>query len=150
MTQFNPNISELGRPIANERVLMASSSLSASTAISVTNFDGIGAMFFMNITSAFPGSASTTYALKVKMVVPNNTALTITLGATTPMSASGTTTLCIYPGALRSSTAPSASTDANLAVFGCPLPRAFNVVASLSTGATSKEVVMSIGMVTLY
>ena len=99
MTQFNPNISELGRPIANERILMASSSVSASTAISVTNFDGIGAMFFMNITSAFPISAST---------------------------------------------------DADLAVLGCPLPRTFNVVASLSTGATSKEVVMSIGMITFY
>jgi hypothetical protein len=129
---------------------MASSSLSASTAISVTNFAGRGAFFFMNITSAFPGSASTTYALKVKMSMPNATASSVTLAAMTPASASGAYVLCVYPGALRSSTAPSASTNALMAVFGCPLPANFTVMVSLSTGATSKEVVMSLGMTTIY
>lgn len=150
MSQFNPDFNELNQPVHQERILMPSTSLSASTAIAVTNFAGRGAMFFMNITSAFPGSGSTTYALKVKAIMPNAVLSAVTIAACAPMSASGVSTLIIYPGALRSSTAPSASTDAAMAVFGCPLPRTFNVVVSLSTGATSKEVTMSLGMTTLY
>ncbi|SRR6266404_4442870 len=150
MSVFNPAINELNQPVHQDAILMPSSSLSASTAISITNFAGRGAYFFMNITSAFPGSASTTYALKIQMKQPNAQLSAVTLAAMTPASASGVYVLCVFPGALRSSTAPSASTNAALAVFGCPLPANFNVVVSLSTGATSKEVVMSLGMTTIY
>ncbi|MGH7273253.1 MAG: hypothetical protein ACREIQ_02175 [Nitrospiria bacterium] len=150
MSQFNPDINDQGVPLGLEKILMPSSSLSASTAISITNFAGKGAYFFMNVTSAFPGSGSTTVALKVKMIPPNATASAVTLAAMVPRSASGMNVLCIYPGALRSSTAPSASTDAIMAVFGSPLPRTFNVVASMSTGATSKEIVLSLGMTAIY
>ena len=123
-------------------ILMASSSLSASTAIAVTNFSGRGIYAYMNITSAFPASGSTTYTLKVKTIPPNATASGTTIAACPPRSASGMTTLCIYPGAVvGSNSAGTAITHS-----GFPLPRDFRVVASLSSGATSKEVVMSIGI----
>ena len=126
-------------------ILMASTSLSASTAIEVTNFNGRGIYAYMNITSAFPGSGSTTYTLKVKSVPPNASASGTVIAACPPRSASGLTTLCIYPGAVvGSNSAGTAITHS-----GFPLPRNFKVVASLSSGATSKEVVMSIGMHTI-
>lgn len=126
-------------------ILMASTSLSASTAIAVTNFSGRGIYAYMNITSAFPGSGSTTYTLKVKTIPPNASASGTVIAACPPRSASGMTTLCIYPGAVvGSNSAGTAITHS-----GFPLPRNFSVVASLSSGATSKEVVMSIGMHTI-
>lgn len=143
MSQFDPSLDQFGKPIQTSTVLMASSSLSASTAISVTNFYGRGAMFFMNITSAFPGSASTTYTLKIKTAMPNATASSAVLCACSPRSASGAVVLVVYPGA-------ALTQGAALTVAGFPLPLNFTVVASLSTGATSKEVVMSLGMTTLY
>lgn len=161
MSQFDPTLNQQGFPVNTDldafgnrlhvdTILMASSSLSAGTAISVTNFAGRGALFYMNITSAFPGSGSTTYTLKIQLRQPNAVNSAVTLCACAPMSASGVSTLVVFPGALRSSTAPSTSVNAALAVMGCPLPRNFSVVVSLSTGATSKEVVMSLGMTTIY
>lgn len=122
-------------------VLMASTSLSASTAIAVTNFCARGIMAFMNITSAFPGSASTTYALKVKAVSPLSVGATVVLAAATPRSASGQSTVMIYPGI-------AASAGVNCQV-NCVLPRDIQIVASASLGATSKEVVLSLGMMFL-
>lgn len=150
MSVLDPSIDSQGRSIHQDRILMPSTSLSASTAISVTNFAGRGAIFFMNITSAFPGSSSSTVALKVKIVQPNALLSAVTIAACTPTSVSGVSVLVCYPGALRSSTAPSVSTNAALYVMGCPLPANFSVVASFSSGATSKEVVMSLGMTTIY
>lgn len=121
------------------QVLMAATSMSASTAIEVTNFNGRGIYAYMNITSAFPGSGSTTYTLKIQTIPPNASASGTVVAACPARSASGISTLCIYPGLLIASI--SAITISNM-----PLPRRFRVVASLSTGATSKEVVMSLGM----
>lgn len=123
-------------------VIMAATSLSASTAVPVTNWTGRGIMAFMNITSAFPGSASTTYALKVKVVDPTGIAGTyVTLGAASPRSTSGVSTVTIYPGI-----AVSAGNNCQVNMV---CPRDLVIVASLSTGATSKEVVMSLGMTIL-
>jgi hypothetical protein len=129
-----------------DKILMASSSLSASTAISVTNFNGRGIYAYMNITSAFPGSGSTTYTLKIKAIQPNALLSAQTIAAAPPMNASGCSILCIYPGASKTTGSNSTSAIANLAVASLPMPRNFQVVASLSAGATSKEVVMSLGM----
>lgn len=124
-------------------VLMTSRSLSASTAISVTNFNARGLIAFMNITSGFPTSGSTTYALKVKMIPPNSTASAVTIAASPPRSASGMVTLVVYPGV----TIGSASGAGTLTTYsGFPLPRDIQVVASASLGATSNTVVMSLGM----
>lgn len=123
------------------QILMAASSLSASTAISITNFNGRGIFAIMNISSAFPGSASTTYALKIRVSNPLSAGSTIVLGSATPRSASGVSTLCIYPG-IAASAGPNAQVS-----MGCP--RDLQIVASLSTGATSKEVVMSLAVMTL-
>ena len=124
------------------QILMAATSLSASTSIDVTSFNGRGIYAYMNITSAFPGSGSTTYTLKVKTIPPNASASGSVIAACPPRSASGMTTLCIYPGA----TVGSNSAGTAITHSGFPLPRDFRVVASLSSGATSKEVVMSLGM----
>jgi hypothetical protein len=144
-TLFNETTSDLQRG-NTDLVLMASSSLSASTAIAVTNFNGRGIFAYMNITSAFPGSASTTWALKLKAIQPNATASAVTLAACFPASASGAYVLCVYPGASKATASGSTSAQANLAVASLPVPRNFQIVASLSTGATSKEVVMSLGL----
>lgn len=130
-----------------DQVLMASTSLSASTAIAAINHNGRGIMAFMNITSAFPGSASTTYTLKIKAIQPNATASAVTICAAPPASVSGAYVLCLYPGAVKPTV--SISGAANVAIFGGPCPRNFQVVASLSSGATSKEVVMSLGLTIL-
>lgn len=119
-------------------VLMASTSLSAGTAIAVTNFGARGILAFMNITSGFPGSASVTYCLKVKAVSPLSVGATVVLAAATPRSASGQSTVMIYPGI-------AASAGVNCQV-NCALPRDLQIVASASLGATSKEVVLSLGM----
>lgn len=129
-----------------DQVILASSSVSASQVVTVTNFNGRGIYAYMNITSAFPGSGSTTYALKIKAVQPNATTSAQTIAACAPVSASGCTVLCVYPGASKATGSNSTSAIANLAVASLPLPRTFQVVASLSTGATSKEVVMSLGL----
>ena len=122
-------------------IIMASTSLSASTAVPVTNWTGRGIMAFMNITSAFPVSASTTYALKVKAIDPTAANSFVTIGAATPRSASGVSTVTIYPGI-----AVSAGVNCQVNMV---CPRDIVIVASLSTGATSKEVVMSLGMMIL-
>jgi hypothetical protein len=145
MSNFDPKAppySPPGGPYNFEEVLMASTSLSASTAIAVNNFTGRGLYAFMNITSAFPGSGSTTYTLKIKLVPPNATASAVTLCAAPARSASGMVVLCVYPGAV----VGSASATTGITHCGFPLPRSFQVIASASFGATSKEVVMSLGM----
>jgi hypothetical protein len=139
--QYYPNESGGEVPVFGNRagvILMAATSLSASTAIPVTNWNGRGIMAFMNITSAFPGSASTTYALKVRAVNPLSAGTYVVLGSATPRSASGVSTVTIYPGI-------AASAGPNAQINMC-VPRDIQIVASLSTGATSKEVVLSLGM----
>lgn len=124
------------------QVLMASSSISASTAISVTNFNARGIYAYMNITSAFPGSGSTTLALKIKAIPPNATASTMTIAAVAARSASGQVAICMYPGAI----AGSASADALITTSGRPVPRDFQVVASYSSALANPALTLSIGM----
>lgn len=124
------------------QVLMAASSISASTAISVTNFNGRGMYAFMNITSAFPGSGSTTLALKVKFIPPNASSSAVTMVASAAQSASGMTVLCVYPGL----TTGSGSAATNVTTLGLPLPRDFQIVASYSSAAASAALTVSLGL----
>lgn len=125
------------------QVLLAPSGISASTAISVTNFNARGFYAFMNITSAFPGSGSTTLALKIKALPPGLvTASAVTIAAIAARSASGIVTICMYPGAI----AGSASADALITTTGRPAPRDFLVVASYSSAAASASLTVSLGL----
>lgn len=137
--QFNETDQEFVRANTAQQ-LMASSSISAATAIAVTNYNGRGIMAFMTITTAFPGSASLTYTLKVKAVNPDTSA-TIVLGAAAARSASGVSILTIYPGIAASA---GANAQVNMAV-----PRNLQVVASMSAAVASTNVAMSLGMMIL-
>jgi hypothetical protein len=121
-------------------VAMPATSLSASTAIAITNWNAQGIIAFMNITSAFPGSASTTYCLKIKAVSPLSTGATVVLGACTPRSSSGQSVLMLAPGIQVFS-----ATTGPISTFSIGVPRDIQIVASASLGATSKEVVLSLG-----
>lgn len=111
--------------------LLASSSLSASTAIAgIANPNCKGALFILDVT-ALPGSGSTTIALKLQTVLPR----TATFAARAAVSASGAAVFMVYPGI-----------SASAGGVASPLPRTFNALISLSTGATSKECVLSLTM----
>lgn len=144
MSNFDPRMpSGQLNAINTADVLMASSSISATTAIAVTNFNARGAYVFMNITSAFPGSGSTTLALKVKALAPGLvTASAASIAAVPAVSASGMTVLCVYPGAI----AGSSSAVAGVTTVGRPIPRDFLVVASYSSAAASAALTVSIGI----
>lgn len=144
MSQFDPRMPPGNLNAINTGdVLMAAASISASTAISVTNFNCTGAYVYMNVVSGMPpGSASVTIALKIKSVPPNQTASAVTLAATPVASATGTIVLCMYPGAI----AGSGSAAALVTTCGRPLPRDFQVVASISSGAASFGCVVSLGI----
>lgn len=114
--------------------------LTASATVSIgplTNINARGGVFFLDIAS-MPGSASTTVALKVKMVDPA-AGRQITIGTLAARASTGISALVIYPGI-------AASAGSALAQVNLMLPRTFNVVASVSAGATSKDCVFSIGM----
>lgn len=111
-------------------VAILSGTVSASTATAVQNFSCRGGLFILDITS-LPGSASTTVALKLMTTNPR-TATFATLAA---LSSTGTVMLTVYPGVAESAGMRSA-----------PLPRNFTARLSLSTGATSKEVALSLTM----
>ena len=121
---------------------MASTSLTASTAISVTNYNARGCYAYMNITTLAAASGSTTWTLKIKITPPNADTSAVTICAAPPRSATGMTVLCVYPGAVvGSNSAGTAITHS-----GFPLPRDFQIVASLSSGATSKGCTMTLGL----
>lgn len=113
-------------------VLAAGTVLSASTAVSVGNLGCRGGLFMMDITS-FPGSASTTAALKITVVDPIG-GRTATLATRAAVSATGQALLMVYPAPL------SASAGAQVGI----LPRTFNVKVSVSTGAASGGVTLSL------
>lgn len=128
--------------IYNQTVIaMAASSLTGSTAVPITNFNGRGIMAWMQIDSFAAGSGSTTYALKLKVTNPLGGG-NVTLGGAPALSASGVSTLMIYPG-ITTATAV-ANTQLNIAV-----PRDLQIVASLSAGATSKGAVVSLAYMIL-
>ena len=110
--------------------VLASSSLSASTAVSVQNFGCRGALFILNVTQ-LPGSASTTVALKLRTTAP----AAFVFAARAAISATGAAGFMCYPGI-----------SASVGGVSTPLPRAFEALLSLSTGATSKECVLSLTM----
>lgn len=126
------------------KVLMASSSISATTAVAFTNHNARGIVAFMTISTAFPASASLTYTLKVKMTDPSS-GITVTLAAAPPRSASGTDALVIYPGAI----AGSASAGATVTRAGMPVPRDIIVTASMSALVASTNVAMSLGLMSI-
>lgn len=143
MSQFDPRQPPSPGGVNTGDVLLAAASISASTAISVTNFDGTGIYAYMNVVSGMPpGSASVTIALKIKSIPPNATASAVTIASTPVVSATGTVVLCMYPGAA----AGSGSAAALVTTCGRPLPRDFQVVASISSGAASFGCVVSLGM----
>ena len=110
-----------------------SASVTAGTNYSLVNDFGRGIIAFFTIHS-LPASGSTTAALKIRAVDPVTGGFSNLL-AGAARSASGTTVMMVGPGI---------STSA----LGVPalLPRDLNLLLSLSTGATSKDVVYSIGI----
>lgn len=144
MSNFDPRMPDGPlNAINTSDVLMAASSISASTAISVTNFNARGIYAYMNVISGMPpGSASSTIALKIKTIPPNATASAVTIAAGPLSSATGCFVLCMYPGAI----AGSGSVNALVSTCGRPLPRDFQVVASISSAAASKGFVVSLGI----
>lgn len=112
-------------------LLATSTSLSASTAIAgISNRGCKGALFLLDV-SAVPASGSTTIALKLNIDSPR----TATFAARAAVSAAGIVTFMVYPGI-----------SASAGGIASPLPRTFSAKLSLSTGATSKECVLSLSM----
>lgn len=112
--------------------VLAAVSLSASTAIAgLTNAGCRGALFAVNVTQ-LPGSASTTIALKIFTTVGGSN---VAFAQRTPISATGVSLFMVYPGI-----------SASAGGVASPLPKTFGANLSLSTGATSKEVVLSVTM----
>lgn len=105
-----------------------SGSLSASTAVSILNHGCRGALFVLNVTS-LPGSASTTIALKLRTTSP----AAFVFAARAAVSATGAVGFMVYPGI-----------SASAGGVSSPLPKRFEALLSISTGATSKECVLSL------
>lgn len=116
--------------------LRAALTASANVTLTTTNVNSRGAIFFFDIAS-LPGSGSTTLALKVQMVDPVGGRAAI-IAAGVARSATGMTTLVVHPEVL---SAVSATKVTNFV-----LPRNVQCYVSQSSGATSKDVVWSIGM----
>ena len=130
--QFNGTDHELVR--ANtEQTVRASGTASATVQSSdITNFNFSGAIFFLDITSV-PGSGSATVSLTIqgKDPVSGNYANLFT----SAQVSAGTTAVMFYPGI-------SSSANGTTGI----LPRTFRVQSNVSAGATSKDVVFSVGM----
>ena len=122
------------------QTIMAASSVSASTAVLVTNTNGRGIIAWMEITSGLPpGSASVTIALKVQMVAPVGTNRFKTLATSGPGSASGSFAVAIYPG-MSSTAVTGVSFNAGI------VPRDLRILASISSAAASFGCVMALGV----
>lgn len=113
--------------------VIVSASASASTTYPLINDFGRGMIAHFTIHS-LPASGSTTLALKIQATDPA-TGSFFTLLAGAARSASGMTTMMIGPGI-----SASALGVATL------VPRSLRLLVSASTGATSKDVVFSIGV----
>lgn len=124
------------------RVLMAATSVSASTAVTVTNY-GRGIIAWADITSGLPpGSASTTFALKVQAVSPVGTNRWVTLATTTARSVSGIVACAVGPALTE--TSGVAYAQANRLV-----PRDVRILASISSAAASFGCVLALGLSTI-
>ncbi len=129
--QSPPNI------LNQAQIVVISQSASAATNFSVTNLYSDGMQVFFTVHS-LPGSASTTAALKVRMVDPATGAM-VSIGGCPARSTSGTTMLSVSPFMNSASSGGSPNIMAQV-------PLNMNFLVSLSTGATSKDVVFSIGV----
>lgn len=139
--EFNETDNDLVRG-NTDQVLLAATSVSASTAVTATNY-GRGIIAYMEITSGLPpGSASVTIALKVQAVSPVGTSRFVTLATTTAKSVSGITALAIGPGLTE--TAGVAYSQANRLV-----PRNIRILASISSAAASFGCVLALGLSTI-
>lgn len=111
--------------------LFGSVTISATTvASSITNRGCRGALFILDVTG-YPGSASATIALKLQTTVPR----TATFAARAAVSGSGAAVFMVYPGI-----------SASEGGVSCPLPHSFNALLSVSAGATSKDITLSLTM----
>ena len=126
-------------------VAVLNTTISASTAYNVINQNCRGALFYLKV-SAFPGSLSTTIALKVRMAQdPIAAAGTQFIIAAFPaVSSSAGVAFMVYPAPMTVQAASGFSSSTNYACS--PLPRNYQVLLSLSTGATSKEVTFSLSV----
>lgn len=111
--------------------IIASTTISASTATAVTNPMCKGALFIVDITS-FPGSASTSVMLKFQIDTPRTA---VFAARAAQLAITGAYAVMVYPGI-----------SASAGGIPCPLPRNFTAKLSLSTGATSKETTLSLSM----
>ena len=127
-------------------IAIAGTIISASQAYNIINQNCRGALFFLRPT-AWPGSGSTSLALKIKMaqdpVAAGGTQPTIASFVSQGLSAgtSAGAAYLVYP------TAVTGGLSANTVVS--PLPRNYQVIVSLSTGATSKETTFSLSVMHL-
>lgn len=116
------------------KILKSSATASASVTVTDTNYDARGLIAFFNI-ATLPGSLSTTIALKIRAVDPVTGGL-YTLATQAARSATGITTLVIYPGA---ASAVNSSTS-------MVAPRDLSFLLSMSSAAASKGPVFSLGV----
>lgn len=116
------------------KVLRANSTASASVTITDTNYDARGLLVFFNI-ATLPGSASTTFALKVQAIDPVTSATYLLCGQAA-RSATGMSTLLIYPGA----------TAAANSATSMSVPRNIQFLISMSSAAASKGATLSLGV----
>lgn len=107
-----------------------------------TTRDHTGAIFMLDITQV-PGSASTTVALKLQALNPASGGRPMTVATLAARGTSGVSALVVYPGVT-----PSAGSA--LAQVSFPLPKQYQLIASFSTGATSKDVVFSLGQMNIH
>lgn len=116
------------------KTLRADSTASASVTLTDTNYDARGLIAFFNI-ATLPGSASTTFALKIRAVDPVTGGF-YTLATQAARSATGLTTLVLYPGM---ASAVNSSTSV------C-CPRDLSFLISMSSAAASKGATLSLGL----
>jgi hypothetical protein len=126
-------------------VAVAGTVISASTAYNIINNNCRGALFYLRPT-AFPGSGSTTIALKIRMLtdpVAGGGAQPViaAFGATNNVSGSTGYAFVVYPTAITGALSATSVVS--------PLPRNYQIFLSLSTGATSKEVTFSLSVMHL-
>lgn len=130
--EYNGSAFETVRSNLEQSVLSSATRSATVTSADLTNFNASGAIFFLNVSSV-PGSGSTNVALVIqgKDPVSGNYATLFTGGT----ASTGTVAVMFHPGI-------SASANGVAAI----LPRTFRVMGAVSAGATSKDIVFSVGM----
>lgn len=135
-TEFNNVDQELVRANFDDTVRASGTASATVTSADITNFGFTGATFYLNVTSV-PGSGSATVALVLQGKDPVS-GLYAEMFRSSQFSA-GTIAIQVGPGL--GDGALSGTVRASLA-----LPRTFRVLSAVSAGATSKDVVFSVGI----